>query len=98
MPRGPRLDAPGTLHHVILRGIERGDIVCEQDAYFKELVRYIHLNPLRARIAASISELERHLWCGHSAIMGIRGHGWQDAEHDSVWRLFAGPKGFQKGI
>jgi putative transposase len=23
MPRGPRLDAPGTLHHVIVRGIER---------------------------------------------------------------------------
>ena len=23
MPRGPRLDAPGTLHHVILRGIEK---------------------------------------------------------------------------
>ncbi|KKM89264.1 hypothetical protein LCGC14_1250370, partial [marine sediment metagenome] len=22
MPRGPRLDAPGTLHHVIVRGIE----------------------------------------------------------------------------
>src|SRR3990172_7539602 len=23
MPRGPRLDAPGTLHHVMVRGIER---------------------------------------------------------------------------
>ena len=27
MPRGPRLDAPGTLHHVIIRGIERRKIV-----------------------------------------------------------------------
>lgn len=27
MPRGARLDAPGTLHHVIVRGIERGSIV-----------------------------------------------------------------------
>ncbi|ACD91474.1 protein of unknown function DUF1568 [Chlorobium limicola DSM 245] len=27
MPRGPRLDAPGTLHHVIIRGIEHGSIV-----------------------------------------------------------------------
>jgi REP element-mobilizing transposase RayT len=27
MPRGPRLDAPGTLHHVIIRGIEKGLIV-----------------------------------------------------------------------
>jgi hypothetical protein len=27
MPRGPRLDAPGTLYHVIVRGIERRKIV-----------------------------------------------------------------------
>lgn len=27
MPRGPRLDTPGTLHHVMIRGIERGSIV-----------------------------------------------------------------------
>lgn len=27
MPRGPRLDAPGTLHHVMIRGIEQGSIV-----------------------------------------------------------------------
>ena len=27
MPRQARLDAPGTLHHVIIRGIEKGRIV-----------------------------------------------------------------------
>ena len=27
MPRGARLDTPGTLHHVIVRGIERRNIV-----------------------------------------------------------------------
>jgi len=27
MPRGARLDEPGTLHHVIIRGIEKGSIV-----------------------------------------------------------------------
>jgi len=26
MPRGPRLDSPGTLHHVMIRGIEKGII------------------------------------------------------------------------
>jgi REP element-mobilizing transposase RayT len=26
MPRGPRLDFPGALHHVIVRGIERRQI------------------------------------------------------------------------
>jgi len=27
MPRGPRLDAPGTLHHLMIRGIEKRNIV-----------------------------------------------------------------------
>jgi hypothetical protein len=27
MPRQARLDAPGTLHHVIVGGIERSDII-----------------------------------------------------------------------
>jgi len=27
MPRGARLDAPGTLHHVMVRGIEKRSIV-----------------------------------------------------------------------
>jgi REP element-mobilizing transposase RayT len=29
MPRGPRLDSPGTLHHVIIRGIEKKEIVID---------------------------------------------------------------------
>jgi putative transposase len=29
MPRGPRLDSPGTLHHVIIRGIEKREIVAD---------------------------------------------------------------------
>jgi len=39
MPRGPRLDAPGTLHHVILRGIERHKIV-DDDKFFIVLVSF----------------------------------------------------------
>ena len=30
MPRQARLDSPGTLHHVIVRGIEKRDIVNDQ--------------------------------------------------------------------
>ncbi len=30
MPRQTRLDAPGTLHHVIIRGIEKRSIVDNQ--------------------------------------------------------------------
>lgn len=45
MPRQARLDIPDLLHHVIVRGIKRDTIICE---YLLELIRYIHLNPLRA--------------------------------------------------
>jgi len=34
MPRQARIDAPGTLHHVISRGIERKEIV--KDAYLRQ--------------------------------------------------------------
>ncbi len=38
MPRGARLDAPGTLHHVIMRGIDRGAIFID-DEDRKEFMR-----------------------------------------------------------
>ncbi len=157
MPRKARLDAPGVLHHVIIRGIERrnifrddkdrdnfierleillpeahtscyawallsnhahflfrtGDkpistlmrrlltgyavtfnrryrhhgqlfqnryksIICQEDAYLKELVRYIHLNPLRANVVSSISELNRYPYCGHGVLLGKGNISWQD--------------------
>jgi hypothetical protein len=45
-------------------------IVCEEDTYLLELVRYIHLNPLRARIVEDITALDRYNWSGHSVIIG----------------------------
>lgn len=45
-------------------------IVCEEETYLMELVRYIHLNPLRARLVADIKELNEYPWCGHSVLMG----------------------------
>ena len=164
MPRQARLDLPGTLHHVIIRGIEKkkivddkndrlnfvtrtGDlaqetgtciyawslmtnhahilvksgqqglsyfmrrfltgyaitynlrhrcyghlfqnryksIICEEDIYFQELVRYIHLNPLRAKIVKNMSELDRYPWCGHSVIMGRKKREWQDRKYVLLW-------------
>jgi len=61
-------------------------IVCEEDLYFKELVRYIHLNPLRAKIAEDLSALDRYRWCGHSAIIGKVTNKWQDRHY--VLRYF----------
>ena len=45
-------------------------IVCEEDSYFLELVRYIHLNPLRAGLVSSMRKLETYKWCGHAGILG----------------------------
>lgn len=45
-------------------------IVCQEDIYLLELVRYIHLNPLRVALAKSIEELDVYPWSGHSVIMG----------------------------
>jgi REP element-mobilizing transposase RayT len=164
MPRQARLDSPGTLHHIIVRGIEKnkivadkydqekflsliGDlaqetdtaiyawalmtnhahillksgpyglshfmrrlltgyaiyynnrhkrhghlfqnryksIVCDEDAYFKELVRYIHLNPLRAKLVNNLLELDIYPWAGHSSIMGQKKREWQDINYALSW-------------
>ena len=165
MPRQARLDAPGTLHHVILRGIEKrrivvdddkdrqnfvrrlGDlaketetriyawslmtnhahlllrsgplglpkymrrfltgyavtynlrhlrhghlfqnryhsIVCDEDVYFRELVRYIHLNPLRVHLVSNVWELDHYPWCGHAVLIGRIKNDWQDRNYVLSW-------------
>jgi len=159
MPRGPRLDAPGALHHVMVRGLERQaifrteedrrdfvdrlaklcdrtglailgwallpnhlhllartgrlslatamrrlltgyainfnrrhrraghlfqnrykSILVEEDPYLLELVRYIHLNPLRAGVVSDLAALDRYPWTGHSALVGRVPRPWQVVE------------------
>ena len=166
MPRGPRLDAPGVLHHVMVRGIERRNIfrtdsdrddlvrrlaslveagalevyawalllnhahflvrtgtrplarsmrslltgyagafnrrhkrtghlfqnryksiVVEEESYLLELVRYIHLNPLRVGVVSDVRSLERYPWTGHAALCGRTSHSWQAT--DDTLRRFA---------
>lgn len=160
MPRLARLDAPGVLHHIMIRGIERRrifwsdkdradfldrlstllpetetccyawamlpnhahfllrsgrvplatvmrrlltgyavrfnrrhnrsgqlfqnrykSIVCQEDAYLRELVRYIHLNPIRARIVSCLSDLDDYDYCGHSALVGRKKRPWQGVDY-----------------
>ncbi len=164
MPRRARLDAEGTLHHVIIRGIEKRrifdddtdrerflarmgqlalrtnttlyawslmpnhahillrsglsgmstfmrrlltgyaltynrrhqryghlfhnrykSIVCDEDSYFRELVRYIHLNPLRAGLVTGTKGLDRYPWSGHAALMGIIEKPWYACEYVLSW-------------
>lgn len=60
-------------------------IICEEDPYFKELVRHIHLNPLRAALVDAMSNLNRYKWSGHSALLGTRKNNWQDQEYVLKW-------------
>ena len=56
-------------------------IVCQEDRYLKELVRYIHLNLLRAGLVKDMAELSRNPWSGHSALMGKVKREWQDTDY-----------------
>lgn len=56
-------------------------IICQEDAYLHELVRYIHLNPLRAKIVIDLRELDQYAYCGHSALMGKKERDWQEVEY-----------------
>jgi len=61
-------------------------ILCQEDPYLVELVRYIHLNPLRAKIVETLRELDSYSYCGHSILMGKSKNDWQDS--DKVLSLF----------
>jgi REP element-mobilizing transposase RayT len=53
-------------------------IVVEAEPYLLELVRYLHLNPVRAGILPDLRDLDRFPWTGHSALLGQVPRGWQD--------------------
>jgi putative transposase len=61
-------------------------ILCQEDTYLLELVRYIHLNPIRARLVTDIKTLDKHSFCGHAVIMGKKKKDWQDDAY--VLKLF----------
>jgi putative transposase len=56
-------------------------IICQEDLYLKELVRYIHLNPLRAKLVSKVTGLNNYKYCGHSTLMGKRKCPWQDDKY-----------------
>jgi REP element-mobilizing transposase RayT len=53
-------------------------IVVEEEPYLLELVRYLHLNPLRAQVVADLRTLDRFPWAGHSALLGTVPRPWQE--------------------
>lgn len=65
-------------------------ILCQQDRYLLALIRYIHLNPLRAGLVVDLETLDTHAFCGHSRLMGRIADGWQEV--DDVLALFGEEK------
>jgi REP element-mobilizing transposase RayT/DNA-binding transcriptional ArsR family regulator len=47
-----------------------GSLLVDDDAYLRRLVRYVHLNPLRAGLVSSLEALAHYPWTGHAALMG----------------------------
>jgi len=60
-------------------------ILCDADNYLLELVRYIHLNPLRAGIVANLKSLDFYPWTGHAGLMGKKQQVWQSVNEVMVF-------------
>jgi REP element-mobilizing transposase RayT len=52
-------------------------VVVEEQPYLLELVRYLHVNPLRAGVVRDLAALARYPWTGHSALLGRIPRPWQ---------------------
>ena len=65
-------------------------ILCQDDPYFLELVRYIHLNPLRTGLVDSLNQLDKFAFSGHAVVMGKHGQPWQHT--NEVLVRFSGKK------
>ncbi len=56
-------------------------ILVQEDEYFLQLVKYIHLNPLKAGIVNDYDSLERYNWSGHKSLLGVGITPWQDVNY-----------------
>jgi REP element-mobilizing transposase RayT len=63
-------------------------VVVEEDPYFLELVRYIHLNPLRAGVVSDLRALAKYRYCGHGPLAIKTPLEWQGTT--AVLHCFAG--------
>jgi hypothetical protein len=61
-------------------------IVTQDHLYIEELVRYVHLNPVRAGICSNLDSLLEYPWCGHSVLMGMEN--WKKQQVEDVLLRF----------
>lgn len=65
-------------------------ILCDEDNYLLALVRYIHLNPVRAKIMQTMPEMDKYPWSGHRAMIEKAKYPWMDTA--TVLAQFGGTK------
>jgi REP element-mobilizing transposase RayT len=56
-------------------------ILCQEELYLRELLRYIHLNPLRAKLVGDMNVLDNYPYSGHSAFVGKVFRDWQHVDY-----------------
>jgi REP element-mobilizing transposase RayT len=56
-------------------------ILCDEETYLLVLVRYIHLNPIRAKVVKTMNELDNYPWSGHRMIIAKDENPWMDRAH-----------------
>jgi REP element-mobilizing transposase RayT/DNA-binding CsgD family transcriptional regulator len=61
-------------------------IICQEEPYLLELVRYIHLNPLRAGLVTALDALAGCAYSGHRQLLGLTEQGFVAV--DDVLALF----------
>lgn len=55
-------------------------IVTQDQNYLLELIRYVHLNPIRAGICRNLMELKQYRWSGHRNLMLETSEAFQDVK------------------
>lgn len=68
-------------------------VLCESDRYLLQLVRYVHLNPVRAGI---VSDPERYQWTSHVSYLRRRPPEWLDT--DVVLMLLGGRSAYRRFV
>jgi putative transposase len=65
-------------------------VLCDEETYLLALVRYIHLNPVRAKVVKTMKELDGYPWSGHRMIIAKDENPWMDRAY--VLSQFGGTK------
>jgi REP element-mobilizing transposase RayT len=53
-------------------------LASQDQGYIEEMIRYVHLNPVRAGVCKGLADLDKYKWTGHSVLLGNQKCAFQD--------------------